>query len=79
MKIIMPGRCFRNETISARSHVSFHQVDGFLVDEGVTMADLKGAGALRLRVPRRPPLVPGLADDVLPLDQIPGAVVRYLS
>jgi phenylalanyl-tRNA synthetase alpha chain len=42
MKIITPGRCFRNEAISTRSHVSFHQVDGFQVDEGVTMADLKG-------------------------------------
>ncbi|HWR82333.1 MAG TPA: phenylalanine--tRNA ligase subunit alpha [Candidatus Deferrimicrobium sp.] len=43
MKIITPGRCFRNETVTARSHISFHQVDGFMVDEGVCMADLKGA------------------------------------
>ncbi len=43
MKIITPGRCFRNEAISTRAHVSFHQVDGFLVDEGVNMSDLKGA------------------------------------
>jgi phenylalanyl-tRNA synthetase alpha chain len=43
MKIIMPGRCFRHEAISTRAHISFHQVDGFLVDEGVTMGDLKGA------------------------------------
>lgn len=43
MKIITPGRCFRNEAISTRAHVSFHQVDGFLIDEGVTVADLKGA------------------------------------
>lgn len=43
VKIIAPGRTFRNETITTRSHVSFHQVDGFLVDEGITMADLKGA------------------------------------
>lgn len=43
IKIITPGICFRNEAISTRSHVAFHQVDGFLVDEGVTMADLKGA------------------------------------
>ena len=42
MKIISPGRTFRNEAISTRSHVSFHQVDGFLVDEHVTMADMKG-------------------------------------
>ena len=43
MKIITPGKCFRNEAISTRAHVSFHQVDGFLVDEDVSMADMKGA------------------------------------
>ena len=42
MKIIMPGKCFRQEEITTRSHASFHQVDGFMVDEGVTMSDLKG-------------------------------------
>ena len=42
VKIITPGACFRNEAISTRAHVAFHQVDGFLVDEGVTLADLKG-------------------------------------
>ena len=43
IKIITPGRTFRNEAISTRAHVSFHQIDGFLVDEGVTVSDLKGA------------------------------------
>jgi phenylalanyl-tRNA synthetase alpha chain len=43
IKIITPGLCFRYEAISTRSHVAFHQVDGFLVDEGVSMSDLKGA------------------------------------
>lgn len=42
IKVIMPGKCFRNEAISTRAHCVFHQVDGFCVDEGVTMADLKG-------------------------------------
>ncbi|SYZ73192.1 phenylalanine tRNA synthetase, alpha subunit [Candidatus Zixiibacteriota bacterium] len=42
VKIITPGRTYRNEAISTRSYCVFHQVDGFLVDEGVTMADLKG-------------------------------------
>jgi phenylalanyl-tRNA synthetase alpha chain len=42
IKIVTPGRTFRNEAISTRAHVSFHQVDGFLVDENVTMSDLKG-------------------------------------
>lgn len=42
IKIITPGLCYRNEAISSRSHIAFHQVDGFLVDEGITLADLKG-------------------------------------
>lgn len=42
MKIITPGKCFRNEAISTRAYCVFHQVDGFLVDVGVTMADMKG-------------------------------------
>ena len=40
MRIVAPGRCFRNEDISARSHVFFHQVEGFYIDKGVTFADL---------------------------------------
>ena len=43
IKMITPGKTFRNEAISTRAHVSFHQVDGFLVDEGVSFADMKGA------------------------------------
>lgn len=42
IKIIVPGRTYRNEAISTRAHIAFHQVDGFLVDQNVTMADLKG-------------------------------------
>lgn len=43
IKIIAPGRTYRNEAISTRAHIAFHQIDGFLVDEHVTMADMKGA------------------------------------
>jgi phenylalanyl-tRNA synthetase alpha chain len=39
---IMPGRVYRNEAVSARSLVSFHQVEGLYVDKGVTFSDLKG-------------------------------------
>ena len=42
IRAIFPGRVFRNEVISARSHVQFHQVDGLFVDKNVTFADLKG-------------------------------------
>ncbi len=40
IRIASPGKCYRNETITSRSHVLFHQVDVFYVDKGVTMADL---------------------------------------
>ncbi|HEY4255440.1 MAG TPA: phenylalanine--tRNA ligase subunit alpha [Chlamydiales bacterium] len=40
IRVIAPGRCFRNEDVSARSHVFFHQVEGFYIDRGVTFADL---------------------------------------
>jgi phenylalanyl-tRNA synthetase alpha chain len=42
IKIISPGRCFRRDTSDATHSPMFHQVEGLLVDEGVTMADLKG-------------------------------------
>lgn len=41
IRIVCPGRVFRNETISARSHCYFHQVEGLYVDEHVSFADLK--------------------------------------
>lgn len=40
IRIIMPGRVYRNETISARAHCFFHQVEGLYVDENVSFADL---------------------------------------
>lgn len=41
IRIIAPGRVYRNETISARSHAQFHQVEGLYVDKGVSFADMK--------------------------------------
>lgn len=41
IRIISPGRVYRNETISARSHCQFHQVEGLYIDEGVSFADMK--------------------------------------
>lgn len=38
---IFPGRVYRNETISARAHCVFHQVEGLYIDEKVSFADLK--------------------------------------
>lgn len=41
VRIICPGRVYRNETISARAHCFFHQVEGLYIDEHVSFADLK--------------------------------------
>ncbi len=41
IRIIVPGRTYRNETISARAHCVFHQVEGLYVDDNVSFADLK--------------------------------------
>lgn len=60
IRIIAPGRVYRNETISTRSHAQFHQVEGLYIDEGVSFADMKqtllyfaqqmfGAPKIRLR------------------------------
>lgn len=60
IRIIAPGRVFRNETISARSHCQFHQIEGLFVGENVSFADLRqtiyffakemfGATKIRLR------------------------------
>lgn len=41
IRVICPGRVYRNETISARAHCFFHQVEGLYIDEKVSFADLK--------------------------------------
>ena len=41
IRIISPGRVFRNEDISYRSHCMFHQVEGLYIDKNVSFADLK--------------------------------------
>lgn len=40
IRIIAPGKAYRNETITARSHVFFHQVEALYIDIGVTFSDL---------------------------------------
>lgn len=41
IRIIAPGRVYRNETVSARSHCQFHQVEGLYIDKDVSFADMK--------------------------------------
>jgi len=43
IRIICPGRVYRNEAISARAHCLFHQVEALYVDKNVSFADLKQA------------------------------------
>lgn len=41
IRIVCPGRVYRNEAVSARSHCFFHQIEGLYIDENVSFADLK--------------------------------------
>ena len=41
IRIVCPGRVFRNEAISYRAHCIFHQVEGLYIDENVSFADMK--------------------------------------
>jgi phenylalanyl-tRNA synthetase alpha chain len=41
IRVVCPGRVFRNEAISARAHCIFHQVEGLYIDKNVSFADMK--------------------------------------
>ena len=41
MRVIIPGRVYRNETVSGKSHCFFHQVEGLYIDKNVSFKDLK--------------------------------------
>ena len=41
IRVLCPGRVYRNEAISARAHCFFHQVEGLYIDKGVSFTDLK--------------------------------------
>lgn len=42
IRVILPGMCYRNEQITARSEIQFHQVEGLAVGPGIRFSDLKG-------------------------------------
>ena len=42
IRMIAPGRVFRSDEVDATHSPSFHQVEGLVVDKGITFADLKG-------------------------------------
>jgi phenylalanyl-tRNA synthetase alpha chain len=76
LRIVCPGKTFRNEDISARSHVFFHQIEGMYIDKGVSFADLlatlktfftklfKRNVEMRFRISYFPFVEPGLEADV---------------
>ena len=43
LQVVSPGKCFRTDTLDATHSPVFHQIEGLAVDEGLTMADLRGA------------------------------------
>jgi phenylalanyl-tRNA synthetase alpha chain len=47
--VVVPGRVYRNEAVTAKNMPVFHQVEGLAVDEGITLADLKGTVETFLR------------------------------
>lgn len=77
IRIAAYGKCYRNETITARSHVLFHQIDGLYIDKGVSFADLLATQKelyskifqreveLRVRPSYFPFVEPGMEIDVL--------------
>lgn len=42
IRVILPGMCYRNEQITARSEIQFHQIEGLAVGRNISLADLKG-------------------------------------
>jgi phenylalanyl-tRNA synthetase alpha chain len=42
VRVILPGMCYRNEQITARSEIQFHQIEGLAVGHGISFSDLKG-------------------------------------
>lgn len=77
IRVVSYGKCYRNETITARSHVLFHQIDGLYIDKNVTFADLlaikkelyskifKKEVKLRVRPSYFPFVEPGMEIDIL--------------
>ena len=50
VRIVAPGRVYRNEAISARSYCLFHQIEGLYIDTDISFADLKGTIELFCRM-----------------------------
>jgi phenylalanyl-tRNA synthetase alpha chain len=42
LRVVLPGMCYRNEQVTARSEMQFHQIEGIVVGNNISLADLKG-------------------------------------
>lgn len=76
LRVVVPGRCFRNEATDVRHEHTFHQLEGLVVDKGISLAHMKGVlemvakhlygedTKIRLRPKFYPFVEPGVTGDV---------------
>jgi len=76
VRILSPGRCYRPDTVDATHMHTFHQVEGLMVDEGISMATLKGVLALYGRQAFGDDVQMRFRPDFFPFVE-PGAEVAY--
>jgi phenylalanyl-tRNA synthetase alpha chain len=69
IRLIAPGRCYRNEEVNARKHTLFHQVEGLLVDRDVTFGQLKGTLTEFIRLLFGKPLKTRFRPDFFPFTE----------
>jgi len=67
--VVSPGRCFRSDPLDATHSPVFHQIEGLAVDEGLTMADLRGAIAALVEAMFGPGLRTRLRPDFFPFTE----------
>lgn len=69
IRIIAPGRVYRNEEVNARKYPLFHQIEGLLVDKDVTMGQLKGTLSEFIRLLFGKPLATRFRPDFFPFTE----------
>ena len=69
IRVIAPGRCYRNEEVNARKYTLFHQVEGLLVDRDVTFGQLKGTLTEFIRLLFGKPLKTRFRPDFFPFTE----------
>jgi phenylalanyl-tRNA synthetase alpha chain len=67
--VVSPGKCFRSDALDATHSPVFHQIEGLAVDEGLTMADLRGAIAAFVEAMFGPGLRTRLRPDYFPFTE----------